>query len=101
MPSWPTSSEISSIPTRFGGNPTPQYGTDVGQWGSGAAHDRAVGLNQHLRSGWEQFGADGNGDGTANPRNCDTAYCRAWLPHASRHGPTRPWGRTSWGHRLS
>ncbi|PSK89954.1 NlpC/P60 family protein [Murinocardiopsis flavida] len=61
-----------------GGNTTPHYDTDSGKWDSDTAYDRAVGPNQHLPSGWDTFGADGNGDGTKDPHNAyDSAAASA------------------------
>ncbi|GAB3474772.1 C40 family peptidase [Nocardiopsis coralliicola] len=52
-----------------GGNLTPHYDTDGGKWDGDTTYDRAVGPNQHLPSGWSEYGADGNNDGTADPHN--------------------------------
>lgn len=52
-----------------GGNLTPHYDTDNGRWDGDTEYDRAVGPNQHLPSGWPVYGADGNGDGIADPHN--------------------------------
>jgi len=61
-----------------GGNLTPHYDTDDGRWDGDTEYDRAVGPNQHLPSGWATYGADGNGDGTADPHNVyDSALASA------------------------
>ncbi|MCQ4079227.1 lytic murein transglycosylase [Streptomyces sp. RB6PN25] len=39
------------------------------QWDQSGAWARAVGPMQFLPSTWQRWGADGNGDGTANPEN--------------------------------
>lgn len=43
--------------------------TDAGELDGDAAFDRAVGPMQFLPSSWDLFGADGNGDGDADPNN--------------------------------
>ena len=61
-----------------GGNLTPHYDTDNGRWDGDTEYDRAVGPNQHLPSGWPVYGADGNGDGVADPHNAyDSALASA------------------------
>nr|WP_184080861.1 C40 family peptidase [Nocardiopsis mwathae] len=61
-----------------GGNLTPHYDTDNGRWDGDTEYDRAVGPNQHLPSGWPIYGADGNGDGVADPHNVyDSALASA------------------------
>ncbi|GAA4935724.1 hypothetical protein GCM10023224_15630 [Streptomonospora halophila] len=61
-----------------GGNLTPHYDTDNGTWDGDTEYDRAVGPNQHLPSGWDTYGADGNGDGVKDPHNAyDSALASA------------------------
>ncbi|PSK96233.1 NlpC/P60 family protein [Murinocardiopsis flavida] len=61
-----------------GGNTTPHRDTDGGRFDGDTEYDRAVGPNQHLPSGWDTFGADGNGDGKKNPHNVyDSALASA------------------------
>ena len=43
--------------------------TDGGRLDGDAVHDRAVGPMQFIPSTWEQYAADGNGDGKADPQN--------------------------------
>ncbi|MFJ6571743.1 lytic transglycosylase domain-containing protein [Streptomyces sp. NPDC091292] len=43
--------------------------TDKGAWDGDTVYDRAVGPMQFLPSTWRRWGADGNGDGRANPNN--------------------------------
>nr|WP_255429917.1 C40 family peptidase [Streptomonospora sp. PA3] len=62
----------------IGGNLTPHYDTDNGRWDHDTAYDRAVGPNQHLPSGWDTYGADGNADGVKDPHNAyDSALASA------------------------
>lgn len=51
--------------------------SDHGAWDGDAVHDRAVGPMQFLPSTWKTWGADGNGDGTANPNNVYDAVLAA------------------------
>lgn len=43
--------------------------TDHGTWDGDSVHDRAVGPMQFIPQTWQTWGADGNGDGVANPNN--------------------------------
>ncbi|NUS16544.1 MAG: lytic transglycosylase domain-containing protein, partial [Streptomyces sp.] len=43
--------------------------TDGGRYDGDPLYDRAVGPMQFIPSTWERWGADGNGDGTADPNN--------------------------------
>jgi hypothetical protein len=43
--------------------------SDGGVWDGDPVYDRAVGPMQFLPGTWRTWGADGNGDGTANPDN--------------------------------
>jgi hypothetical protein len=43
--------------------------TDHGRWDGNAQWDRAVGPMQFIPGSWAAFGADGNGDGVADPHN--------------------------------
>lgn len=45
--------------------------------GGGAGWDRAMGPLQFISSTWASWGADGNGDGTANPQQIDDAALAA------------------------
>ena len=52
-----------------GGNTTPHYDTDGGQWDGDDEYDRAVGLTQHLPANWADYGIDATGSGEADPHN--------------------------------
>ena len=43
--------------------------SEGGTWDGDAVYDRAVGPLQFLPTTWKTWGADGNGDGVANPNN--------------------------------
>jgi hypothetical protein len=43
--------------------------TDGGRYDGDSVHDRAVGPMQFIPSTWRTWGADGNGDGVADPEN--------------------------------
>ncbi|MFJ4711968.1 lytic transglycosylase domain-containing protein [Streptomyces sp. NPDC088785] len=43
--------------------------SEGGRWDGDAVYDRAVGPMQFLPGTWRRWGADGNGDGTADPNN--------------------------------
>lgn len=45
------------------------HDSEGGAWDGDAVYDRAVGPMQFLPTTWKSWGADGNGDGVANPGN--------------------------------
>ncbi|WP_217131620.1 lytic transglycosylase domain-containing protein [Streptomyces sp. AC558_RSS880] len=45
------------------------HDSEGGAWDGDAVYDRAVGPMQFLPTTWKSWGADGNGDGVANPNN--------------------------------
>ncbi|WP_166789233.1 MULTISPECIES: lytic transglycosylase domain-containing protein [unclassified Cryobacterium] len=47
--------------------------TDAGRWDANTEFDRAVGPLQFIPATWDRWGADGNGDGTADPQQIDDA----------------------------
>jgi membrane-bound lytic murein transglycosylase B len=47
--------------------------TDGGRLDGDPVHDRAVGPMQFLPATWARYGADGNGDGVADPQQVDDA----------------------------
>lgn len=51
--------------------------TDGGVWDGDATWDRAVGPLQFIPATWERWGADGNGDGAADPNQIDDAALAA------------------------
>ncbi|SIR90606.1 lytic transglycosylase domain-containing protein [Microbacterium sp. RURRCA19A] len=51
--------------------------TDGGAWDGDATWDRAVGPLQFIPATWERWGADGNGDGVADPDQIDDAALAA------------------------
>lgn len=51
--------------------------TDGGVWDGDAVWDRAVGPLQFIPATWERWGADGNGDGAADPNQIDDAALAA------------------------
>lgn len=51
--------------------------TDGGAWDGDAVWDRAVGPLQFIPDTWQRWGADGNGDGIADPNQIDDAALAA------------------------
>ena len=51
--------------------------TDGGAWDGDAVWDRAVGPLQFIPETWQRWGADGNGDGVADPNQIDDAALAA------------------------
>jgi membrane-bound lytic murein transglycosylase B len=51
--------------------------TDGGVWDGDAVWDRAVGPLQFIPSTWQKWGADGDGDGVADPNQIDDAALAA------------------------
>lgn len=51
--------------------------TDGGEWDGDAVWDRAVGPLQFIPATWERWGADGDGDGRADPNQIDDAALAA------------------------
>ncbi|WP_447407116.1 lytic murein transglycosylase, partial [Clostridium perfringens] len=47
--------------------------TDGGRWDGDTLWDRAVGPMQFIPDTWSRWGADGNGDGAADPNQIDDA----------------------------
>jgi membrane-bound lytic murein transglycosylase B len=60
---------IIGIPLNGGNNTAVVTDSDGGQWDGDVAHDRAVGPMQFIPSSWRFYGADGDGDGEADPQN--------------------------------
>lgn len=51
--------------------------SDNGRWDGDANWDRAIGPMQFIPATWRRWGADGNGDGTADPNQIDDAALAA------------------------
>lgn len=65
--------------------------TDQGRYDGDPLHDRAVGPMQFIPSTWANWGADGNGDGVADPNNVyDAALAAAHYLCAGGHDLSVP-----------
>lgn len=62
--------------------------TDGGAWDAAPTIDRAVGPMQFIPATWETWGADGNGDGVADPQQIDDAALAA-ARYLCHHGDLR------------
>ena len=60
---------IIGIPLNGGNNTAVVTDSDGGAWDGDPTHDRAVGPMQFIPSSWRFYGADGDGDGEADPQN--------------------------------
>ena len=69
--------------------------TDGGRLDGDAVHDRAVGPMQFLPATWARYGADGNGDGVADPHQLDDA-ARAAAAYLCADGRDTASGRGWW-----
>lgn len=69
--------------------------TDGGAWDSDTEWDRAVGPMQFIPSTWARWGADGNGDGIADPNQIDDAALAAarYLCHSGSMHSGEEWRR--------
>lgn len=69
--------------------------TDSGKWDGDSEWDRAVGPMQFIPSTWAVWGADGNGDGVANPNQIDDAALAAarYLCHSGSMDSPEGWRR--------
>nr|WP_221308261.1 lytic murein transglycosylase [Nocardiopsis mwathae] len=66
-----TTVDVIGIPLDGTNNTAAIPDTDGGELDGDPVWDRAVGPMQFIPTTWEQWGADGNGDGRANPHNID------------------------------
>lgn len=71
----------------------PLADTDNGTWDGDTVNDRAVGPMQFIPSTWATWGADGNGDGTADPNQIDDAALAAarYLCHSGSVTTAASW----------
>ncbi len=71
------STPIIGIPLDGGPNVRAIRDTDGGRYDGDTTWDRAVGPMQFIPSTWARWGADGNGDGVADPQHIDDAALAA------------------------
>lgn len=71
------SEPIIGIPLDGGPNVRAIRDTDGGRYDGDPVWDRAVGPMQFIPSTWARWGADGNGDGVADPQHIDDAALAA------------------------
>lgn len=64
-------------PALDGGSFASIHGSDGGKWDGDVAWDHAVGPFQFIPQTWAKWGADGNGDGQADPNQIDDAALSA------------------------
>lgn len=64
-------------PALSGGSFSAIRDTDGGRWDGDPVWDRAVGPMQFIPGTWRLWGADGNGDGVADPQNIEDAALAA------------------------
>ncbi|GAA1118299.1 lytic transglycosylase domain-containing protein [Nocardiopsis composta] len=72
-----TTGDIIGIPLDGTDDTAAIADTDGGEYDGDTRWDRAVGPMQFIPSTWEQWGADGNGDGVADPHSLDDAALAA------------------------
>ncbi|MEX1164683.1 MAG: lytic transglycosylase domain-containing protein [Nitriliruptor sp.] len=77
LPEGTPSSPIIGIPLDGGPNVRAIRDTDGGRYDGDTTWDRAVGPMQFIPSTWARWGADGNGDGVADPQHIDDAALAA------------------------
>lgn len=67
--------------------------SDGGQWDGDPVWDRAVGPMQFIPQTWARWGADGNGDGQADPNQIDDAALAAgrYLCHSNTLNTVEGW----------
>ncbi|WP_307855907.1 lytic transglycosylase domain-containing protein [Nocardioides faecalis] len=77
--------------------------TDGGALDGDTAWDRAVGPLQFIPSTWERWGADGDGDGTADPDQIDDAALAAarYLCHSGNLSVADTWRRAVFSYNHS
>ena len=82
-------------PALDGGSVAAIRDTDDGALDGDTAWDRAVGPLQFIPSTWERWGADGDGDGTADPQQVDDAALAAsrYLCHSGDLADPDTWRR--------
>jgi hypothetical protein len=73
-----------------GGNTTPHYDSDGGEWDGDTEYDRAVGPMQFIPTTWASHGLDGNGDGIADPHNIHDAVWSAAVYVCVSHPRAEP-----------
>lgn len=77
--------------------------TDNGRWDGDTEFDRAVGPMQFIPGTWELWGADGDGDGVAEPQDLDDAALAAagYLCAYGRHSNWDNWIRAVFAYNHS